>query len=117
MRVYPQFTDLWVGVSYWGGEPEHHLWLAEEGRPLAQLGFGRRVIGVGAQDIQIAGVGAVCTDSNWQSQSVGKRLLHKLHYVLLQDIPADFGVLQCRKAVTGFYERGGFVRALAHQVF
>ena len=83
---------------------------------MAQLGFGRRVIGVGGQDIQIAGVGAVCVDPDWQGQGVGKRLLRELHHVLTHQVPADFGFLQYREAVTGFYERGGFVRASARQI-
>ena len=29
----------------------------------------------------------------------------------MDDLPTDFGFLQCRKAVIGFYECGGFVRA------
>ena len=109
-HAYPQFADLWAGVSYWGSEPEYHLWLAEEGRPVAQLGFGRRVVGVNGQDVQIAGIGAVCVDPDWQGRGAGKRLLVELHRVLSNDLPADFGFLQCREAVVGFYQRGGFVR-------
>ena len=109
-RAYPQFADLWAGVSYWGSEPEYHLWLADRGRPVAQLGFGRRTVSVNGQEVQIAGVGAVCTDPGWQGRGVGKRLLTELQRVLSNDLPTDFGFLQCREAVAGFYERGGFVR-------
>ena len=42
---------------------------------------------------------------------VGKQLLHEPHQALTHTVPTDFGFLQCREAVAGFYERGGFVRA------
>jgi nodulation protein A len=97
-------------VSYWGSEPEFHLWLEANGLPVAQLGFGRRVVGVGETELQIAGIGAVCVSPEHQGRGVGKQLLHELHQVLTHAVPTDFGFLQCRGGVVGFYERGGLVR-------
>ena len=103
-RAYPQFSEFWAGVSYWGSEPEYHLWLADRGLPVAQLGFGRRVVSVNGQNVLIAGIGAVCVEPDWQGRGAGKRLLHELHRVLMREVSADFGFLQCREAVAGFYE-------------
>ena len=97
-------------MSYWGSQPEFHLRLEEGQQPIAQLGFGRRLVRVGERVVQIAGVGAICVHPDRQGVGVGKRLLNELYQVLTQDVPADFGLLQCREAVVGFYERGGFVR-------
>lgn len=111
IAAYPPFADFWAGTSYWGSEPEWHLWLADPaGVPVAQLGFGRRAVQIGGRDVTIVGVGGVATHPAVQRRGLGRRLLRDLHAFLqtLQDV--EFAFLQCREEVAPFYERGGFTR-------
>lgn len=79
IAAYPQFADFWVGTSYWGSEPEWHLWLADPaGVPAAQLGCGRRVAEVGGREVTLVGVGGVATHPACQRRGVGLRLLREL---------------------------------------
>ncbi|PTA67879.1 GNAT family N-acetyltransferase [Deinococcus arcticus] len=109
--AYPQWADFWAGTSFWGSEPEWHLWLAGPGgSPMAQLGFGRRAAEVGGQAVMLAGVGGVATHPDWQGRGLGRQLLGELAAVLHTQALTDFAFLQCREEVAPFYERGGFTR-------
>ncbi|MBZ9751377.1 GNAT family N-acetyltransferase [Deinococcus sp. HMF7604] len=109
--AYPQWADFWEGTSFWGSEPEWHLWLAGPGgQPVAQLGFGRRTVTLGEQVIHIAGVGGVATHPAWQGRGVGRQLLRALGQTLKAQSDVDYAFLQCREEVAPFYERSGFVR-------
>ncbi|GGL05335.1 GNAT family N-acetyltransferase [Deinococcus radiotolerans] len=111
IAAYPQFADFWAGASYWGSEPDWHLWLAGvAGTPVAQLGCGQRVAEVGGRDVTLVGVGGVATHPACQGRGVGRRLLRALHAFLLTRPDVEFAFLQCREEVVPFYERGGFLR-------
>ncbi|ALW88258.1 GNAT family N-acetyltransferase [Deinococcus actinosclerus] len=111
IAAYPPFADFWARSSYWGSEPEWHLWLADPaGVPAAQLGCGRRVAEVGGREVTLVGVGGVATHPVVQRQGVGRRLLRELHAFLLTQPDVEFAFLQCREEVVPFYECGGFVR-------
>lgn len=111
IAAYPHFADFWAGTSYWGSEPEWHLWLADPaGVPVAQLGFGRRVAQIGGHDVTLVGVGGVATHPAFQRRGVGGCLLRDLHAFLLTLPDVEFAFLQCREEVVPFYESSGFVR-------
>jgi len=111
IAAYPPFADFWAGTSYWGSEPEWHLWLADPaGVPMAQLGCGRRVAEVGGREVTLVGVGGVATHPAFQRRGVGLRLLRELHTFLRTLPDVEFAFLQCREEVVPFYEQGGFVR-------
>lgn len=111
VAAYPKHADVFTGASYWGSRPEQRLWLADgAGQIVAQLGFGRRHIRVGAQALLIAGIGAVAVHPDWQGQGLGRQLLAELQAILRVPVPVDFGFLQCRAEVVGFDERAGLVR-------
>ncbi|MBZ9713216.1 GNAT family N-acetyltransferase [Deinococcus multiflagellatus] len=109
--AYPQWAAFWAGTSFWGSEPEWHLWLAgPDGRPAAQLGCGRRVAEVGGQALTLMGVGGVATHPAVQGQGLGRQLLGELAAFLRAQALADFAFLQCREEVAPFYERSGLSR-------
>lgn len=109
--AFPQFAEVWAIFTYWGSLPEGRVWLEdEEGELLAHLGFSRRRVGVGAAEVCIAGVGAVCTSPRVQGRGLGRALLWELRRVLREECPADFAFLGCREEVAPFYERCGFSR-------
>ncbi|ADV66459.1 GNAT family N-acetyltransferase [Deinococcus maricopensis] len=108
MAAYPQFADFWAGTSFWGGPADARLWLsAPDGEVLAHLGFGRRTVRVGREDVRVAGVGAVATHPAHRGRGYGARLLRTLPHAA-PDV--DFAFLECREEVAPFYASGGFVR-------
>jgi aminoglycoside 2'-N-acetyltransferase I len=114
--AYPQYAHLWMQQDFWGGPAEYRLLLLERtGRLAAHLGFARRLITVGESPFLVAGIGAVAVLPDLQGQQVGRQLLRDLRQVLCTDLPVDFGFLQCRDAVVGFYVKAGFSR-IAQQV-
>ena len=109
--AYPQYEHLWTHHDFWGGPAEHRLLLLERtGRLAAHLGFARRLIKVGETTLLVAGIGAVAVLPDLQGQQVGRQLLRDLRRCLCIDLPVDFGFLQCRDAVVGFYAKAGFSR-------
>jgi ribosomal protein S18 acetylase RimI-like enzyme len=108
IAAYPQYAELWSRQSFWGGPAEYRVWLEHEDKPIAHLGFARRTISVGNQEVLIAGIGAVCTHPEFQGRGVGKQLFTGLKRILLVRLPVEFAYLECREAVIGFYEKVGF---------
>lgn len=109
--AFPDYEDLWIGHDSWGGPLEHRLLLRDVShRLIGHLGFARRIINVGGRTVLIAGIGTVALLPEMQGQGLGRHLLKELHTILRRQRPVDFGFLQCRDVVTGFYERSGFSR-------
>ena len=65
---------------------------------------------VNDQPVLVAGIGAVAILPDWQGQGAGRQLLAAVKTILANNAMADFGFLQCRDDVTGFYEKSGFHR-------
>ena len=109
--AFPKYANLWIAADSWGGPLEYRLLLRDlTGRLVGHLGFSRRVIEIGGKRRLIAGIGTVAILPDMQGQGLGMRLLGELRIVLRRDVPVEFGFLQCRDAVVGFYERAGFTR-------
>jgi nodulation protein A len=108
IAAFPQYEAIWSRQSFYGGPAEHRLWLEQDQTIIAHLGFGKRNIRVGEQDVLIAGVGAVATHPDFQGRGVGKQLFGELKKTLLTQLSVDFAFLECREAVIGFYEKAGF---------
>lgn len=108
---FPEYADIFRVASWYGGRPDHRLWLEEpDGELVAHLDFGRRVIGVGDRDVLVAGVGEVATRPDRRGRDLGRRLMAELRRVLKAETPVGFGYLGCREEVAGFYERVGWHR-------
>jgi nodulation protein A len=108
LAAFPQYEDIWTRQSFYGGPAEYRLWLEQDQKMIAHLGFAKRTIRVGEHEVLIAGVGAVATHPEFQGQGVGRQLFAKLKKILLTQLPVDFAFLECREAVIGFYEKAGF---------
>ncbi|HEX9446782.1 MAG TPA: GNAT family N-acetyltransferase [Dongiaceae bacterium] len=109
--AYPGYAELWTQQDFWGGPPEHRLLLRDpSGRLVGHLGFARRLIEVDARAVRIAGIGAVAILPEMQGRGIGRHLLAELTAILRHDVAVEFGFLQCRDAVIGFYENCGFQR-------
>lgn len=109
--AFPGHADLWIVCDFWGGPLEYRLLLRDiTGRLTGHLGFARRLIRVNDQPVLVAGIGAVAILPDWQGQGAGRQLLAAVKTILANNAMADFGFLQCRDDVTGFYEKSGFHR-------
>jgi nodulation protein A len=108
LAAFPQYREIWSRHTFWGGPAEYRLWLECEDKIIAHLGFAKRTICVGEQDVLIAGIGAVATRPDFQGRGLGKQLFAELRKILLTQLSVDFGYLGCREAVIGFYEKAGF---------
>lgn len=76
-----------------------------QGEWIAHLGLGKRIIG--PKNHLIAGIGAVCVDPAYRGTGMGKQLFRECRR-LLEAEQVDFGFLECRDEVVGFYQQCGF---------
>jgi GNAT superfamily N-acetyltransferase len=111
IAAFPKYANLWTAADSWGGPLEYRLLLRDRtGRLIGHLGLARRMIDVGGDYHLIAGIGTVAILPDMQGQGSGKYLLRELETILRDEIPVEFGFLQCRDAVIAFYEKAGFSR-------
>ncbi|GAA1560590.1 hypothetical protein GCM10009804_16710 [Kribbella hippodromi] len=104
-KAFPGRAAHFRQQSWWLARPQWRLILSDDGVPVAHLGIERRRVGVGDEDVYVAGVGHVCTDPAYRGRGLGLDLMKHLRAVL----PAPYGLLTCSPAVQGFYESAGWV--------
>jgi hypothetical protein len=56
IAAFPQYEEIWSRHSFWGGPAEYRVWLEQDQSMTAHLGFARRTIRVGEQEVLIAGM-------------------------------------------------------------
>jgi nodulation protein A len=106
-RHAQQFEGRSWPLSY--ARKEARIWLADdEGRPVAHLAVGRRLIGVAGTDVLVAGVGDVAVAPDQHGRGLGAILMRELDGRLRAEFAADFGLVQCGQDVLGFYQRTGW---------
>jgi GNAT superfamily N-acetyltransferase len=93
--------------------PFFHV-LAFQGRVLAaHVGFQRRVISVGTDDVLVAGTGGVLVDQRFRGTGLGGRAMRHAQRAMRDEAGVDFGYLGCRKEVVPFYGSAGWVQVQA----
>ncbi|MHC6221153.1 GNAT family N-acetyltransferase [Arthrobacter sp. MMS24-S77] len=111
-RIYPDHQATFSnGRSWSGARPEGRLIGYDGRKPVAHLGFLRRMLRVESQTsaVHVADVGLVGTDPDYRGTGVGIRLLNEASASFHQ-FHMPFGFLTCRPAVVSFYERAGWLR-------
>jgi len=111
-RYYPRDRATFTGSRSWmGARPEARVIGYDDGRPVAHLGFIRRMLRLEPGGSQLVGdVGLVGVDPEYQGTGLGRRLLAESADALrANDLP--FGFLTCAPAVVGFYATGGWRQA------
>jgi nodulation protein A len=109
--AFPDYADFFATVSYRGSVPEFRLIGRQSDNAIvAHLECGPRVIEVGQHLVRILGIGAVAVHPTAQGLGVGQQMFSELVASASEMGLADFGFLQCREAVAGFYQKAGFNR-------
>ncbi|WP_432824878.1 GNAT family N-acetyltransferase [Dactylosporangium sp. CA-092794] len=105
----PEFEPDRSWPASWARK-EARIWLADAGgSPVAHLGFERRTVGTAVGDLLVAGVGDVAVAPSHRGSGLGAELMRALDARLRAGpFAADFGFVQCREAVAGFYVRTGW---------
>lgn len=101
-----EYADEWgpwdpkQGYGYAQGEL--HALARRDGQLLGYAASARRFIGVGTDELLIAGTGGVLTRKDARGIGVGRKVLLALQDTSRSCAPADFGLLGCREEVVTF---------------
>jgi len=107
--AFARYAELFRNASYYYSVPHYRLWLEDEaGDMVAHLDFECRTIGVNGADVLIAGIGEVAVHPDKHGQGLGRELFVRLFPILRDQCKVDFGFLQCRDQVVGFYQSVGW---------
>jgi len=104
----------WHPDQPYGYAPHDVHVIAGEGDAIVgHVGWARRIIGVGAQDVVIAGVGGVLIAENARGLRAGERLMRAAVASMRDARDIEFGYLGCREEVVPFYRSCGWTRVVA----
>ena len=104
----------WNPDAPYGYSPAETHVLAFRGQALAaHVGFQRRLIAVGADEVMVAGTGGVLVDKRSRGMGLGGRAMQHAQKVMRDETGVDFGFLGCRREVVPFYESAGWVQVYA----
>ena len=108
-RIYPDHHSTFEdGRSWAGARPEGRVIGYSDGRPIAHLGFLRRMLRFNEDSSLLVGdVGLVGVDPSLHGSGIGLRLLEQAS-TCFHDLALPFGFLTCRPSIVPFYERGGW---------
>jgi len=111
VKAFPNDVEIFSQASYCFSLPNYRLLIDDEnGTLIAHLDFEHRMIAVNGEDVYVAGVGEVATNPDFLRQGYGRKLLNKLTTILSEDLPADYGILQCSDTNALFYGQAGWHR-------
>lgn len=111
---YRNEFGAWNPDAPYGYSPADTHVLAFRGQVLAaHVGFQRRLISVGSQEILVAGTGGVLVDERSRGTGLGGRTVRHAQTVMGDEAGVEFGFLGCRMEVVPFYESAGWVQVHA----
>ncbi|KSU77695.1 Nodulation protein A (NodA) [Pseudarthrobacter enclensis] len=113
-REYLRDYGPWTPDAPYGYSPADFHVLAFQGGVLAgHVGFQRRAISVGTDDVLVAGTGGVLVDQCFRGTGLGVRAMRHAQRAMRDEAGVDFGYLGCRKEVVPFYGSAGWVQVQA----
>jgi nodulation protein A len=112
-RYYPEDAATFSGARSWfSARPEGRVIGYSGDRPVAHVGFVRRMLRLESGGWQLVGdVGLVGVDPELQGSGLGGRLLAETA-ATLRRLELPFGFLTCAPELVGFYTRGGWQQAV-----
>lgn len=90
-----------------------HVIARSNGEAVGHVGWARRTVGVGGDEIEIAGVGGVLISDALRGERVASRLMGSAAESLKAAGGIAFGYLGCREEVVSFYASCGWTRISA----
>jgi nodulation protein A len=108
-RYFPRDHATFTGARSWmGARPEARVIGYDGDRPVAHIGFVRRMLRLESGGSQLVGdVGLVGVDPDYQGLGLGRQLLAETALALDgQELP--FGFLTCAPELVPFYTAGGW---------
>ena len=109
--AFPNHADFFRKTSFRGSVPEYRLFGRDvEGNLCAHIECGPRVASANGQTVRILGIGSVAVHPAAQRRGIGREMFARLRTYAIKHQLADFGFLECREAVVGFYQRAGLER-------
>ncbi len=110
-REYAAGWGPWHPRTKYGyAEGELHALARLDGRLVGYAASARRFIGVGEQEVVVAGMGGVMADPDVRRRGVGRAVVAALQEAGRAAAPTPFGLLGCREEVVAFYQSCGFRR-------
>jgi aminoglycoside 2'-N-acetyltransferase I len=104
----------WNPDAPYGYSPADTHILAFRGQALAaHVGFQRRLIAVGTDEVMVAGTGGVLVGERSRGTGLGGRAMRQAQKVMRDETGVDFGFLGCRREVVPFYESAGWTQVYA----
>jgi nodulation protein A len=112
-RYFPEDAATFTGARSWySARPEGRVIGYLGDRPVAHVGFVRRMLRLESGGSQLVGdVGLVGVDPEFQGSGLGGRLLAETAEALRR-LELPFGFLTCAPELVGFYARGGWQQAM-----
>ena len=107
VEVYPAHEATFRAQSFAYARPEGRIVGYDGERPVAHLGFLRRMLRSDAGALLVGDVGLVGVHPALRGTGLGKRLLLETA-AAFERLALPFGFLTCRPAVVPFYASGGW---------
>ena len=112
-EYFDQF-GVWSPEQPYGYAPhDHHVIASSDAGVVGHVGWGRRTVGVGGDDLVIAGVGGVLVSHQGRGRQLGAKLMARAAQSMREDGGIEFGYLGCREEVVPFYVSCGWHRISA----
>ncbi|RCS99215.1 GNAT family N-acetyltransferase [Brevibacterium aurantiacum] len=104
----------WDPARPYGYSPADFHVIARSGNDVVgHVGFQKRVISVGKNDVLVAGTGGVLVSNTARGAGLGLQLMDRAQESMRNDAAVSFGYLGCRPAVVPFYLSAGWTRIQA----
>jgi len=75
---------------------------------VSRVGVVKRVVSVADEIVVVGGVSGVVTRPDYRKHGYASRLMRCARRFMRDELPADFGLLTCRKDLESFYKRLGY---------
>ncbi|HNQ18236.1 MAG TPA: GNAT family N-acetyltransferase [Smithellaceae bacterium] len=102
------FEDEFGYIPLKWAEPQWYVLAFNDSELIGRVGIIDRLILVADQQICVGGISGVIAKNEWRNNGIGKKLMAEAVKAIKDKLNVCFGLLLCRKEVSGFYEKLGW---------